>query len=150
MFLLVTSSVCVFVFVWLFHQPLLVLNPVHWDLYNKDTTGTTVSYPVQWNLYNKDTTGTTVSYPVKWNLYSKDTTGTTINYPVYGGVLISEVLNVDMSMQEMSNGAEQWYSVKGGDCISEVYLNRGFSVYSSCTPSQAFYHMVSSAEVCFL
>ena len=56
--------------------------PVQWNLYIKDTTGTTVSCPVQWNLCNKDTTGTTVSCPVQWNLCNKDTFGTTVNSPV--------------------------------------------------------------------
>ena len=32
-----------------------------------------------------------------------------------------------MSMQGMSNGAEQWCPVTGGFCISEVSFNRGFT-----------------------
>ena len=33
-----------------------------------------------------------------------------------------------MSMQGMSNGAEQWCPVEGGGCISEVPFNRGFII----------------------
>ena len=48
-------------------------------------------------------------FPPTVNLFHKDTLlGTTGNSPVYGVVLISKVLNVHMSMQRMSNGAEQW------------------------------------------
>ena len=59
-----------------------ILSLTQWNLYNKDTIGTTVNSPVQWNLYNKDTIGTTVNSPVQWNLYNKDTIGTTVNSPV--------------------------------------------------------------------
>ena len=38
--------------------------------------------------------------------------GTAASCPVHGGVLISGGLNVHMSMQGMSNGAEQWCPVK--------------------------------------
>ena len=85
--------------------------PVQWNLYNKDTIGTTVSCPVQWNLYNKDTIGTPVSCPVQWNRCNKDTIGTTVSCPVYGGVLISDGLNVHMSVQGIQM-AQQWCPVK--------------------------------------
>ena len=67
---------------------------------------------------------------IQWNLYNKDSTRTIINCPVYRGVLISEGLNVHMSMQRLSNGAEQWCPVKGGDCISEVSFVIEVSLYT--------------------
>ena len=61
---------------------------------------------------------------IQWNLHNKDTIGP----------LTSEVLHEHMSMQGISNGAEQWCPVKGGGCISEVSLiEASLYIHTVCT-----------------
>ena len=67
---------------------------------------------------------------VQGNLYNKGTTGNAVGCPVYGGVPILDGLIVYMSMQGISNGAEQSCLVKGGGFMLEVSFNRGFTVFS--------------------
>ena len=58
----------------------------------------------------------------------QDTIGTTVNCPVYGSVLVSEVLYVHMSMQGMSNGAEQRCHVKEVAAFQRCPLNSLFFI----------------------